>query len=456
MLVIVSDLHLTDGTCGKSISTSAFQLFADRLEELAYNASWRAGGRYHPVSEIDVLLLGDILDPLHSTLWVEKADGSPNPVRPWSDVHAPEFAATLAEITSAILKNNAGAACVLKDLAGGRSLRLPPAGSRGLPARFHLRRVPVKVNLHYMVGNHDWYYHVPGADFEAIRSQVREALGLVNSAGPFPHQAGEIDSLRQLLGSYQVHAQHGDLYDPFNYQEQEGRNAASLADAFAVEMINRFPIEAERRLKDELPAGFIEALRELVNVRPALATPLWISSQLSRHGVKKAAQRRLKQVWDELGRGFLALPFVRAADRRFKLDVVDGLQALIGLTERVSFDTLDALVVWVRRHLHADEITLSKFALQEQAFLNHEARFVVYGHTHHHEVVPLDAGPDDAAATSQMYMNAGTWHSYYDLAIHRPEEEKFVSYQVQTYLTFYRDGERGGRCFETWSGSFSD
>ena len=31
MLIIVSDIHLGDGTCGKSISASAFHLFADRL-----------------------------------------------------------------------------------------------------------------------------------------------------------------------------------------------------------------------------------------------------------------------------------------------------------------------------------------------------------------------------------------------------------------------------------------
>jgi hypothetical protein len=212
----------------------------------------------------------------------------------------------------------------------------------------------------------------------------------------------------------------------------------------------------ERRLKDELPSGFIEALRELVNVRPALATPLWISSQLSLNQVSEAVQRKLKDIWDELGKEFLALPFVLSADKKYKLDAVNGLRALIGLTDRFSFKAIDALVVWVRKHLRPDEITFSKFALQEEAFLNHEAQFVVYGHTHCHEVVPLDSNASTPRPTSQMYMNSGTWHTYFDLAIHKPEDEKFISYQVLTYLTFYRDGERGGRRFETWSGSFSD
>ena len=47
------------------------RLFSDRLKELAMNASWRVDGKYRPIKEIDILLMGDILDPLHSILWLE-------------------------------------------------------------------------------------------------------------------------------------------------------------------------------------------------------------------------------------------------------------------------------------------------------------------------------------------------------------------------------------------------
>ena len=82
MLIVISDLHLGDGTCGRYISATAFHLFAHRLQELAFNASWRADGKYRPLDSIDILLLGDILDPLHSTLWLDKAPGEPDYVRP--------------------------------------------------------------------------------------------------------------------------------------------------------------------------------------------------------------------------------------------------------------------------------------------------------------------------------------------------------------------------------------
>jgi UDP-2,3-diacylglucosamine pyrophosphatase LpxH len=455
MLVVISDLHLTDGTCGRSISSAAFQLFADRLKELVMHASQRTGGTYRPIREVDLLLLGDILDLQHSTLWLKSKDGTPNPARPWTNFQAPEFAATVREITADILANNAEAARILKSLTSGRTLTLPPANRHGEPTNFHLSRLPVKVNIYYMVGNHDWFYYLPGAEFDAIRWQVIEAFGLSNPPGPFPHKAEETSTLSDLLGKHQVYAQHGDMYDSFNY-DIKGRDHAALGDAFAIEIINRFPVEVEEKMKDDLPVGMLASLRELVNVRPALATPLWISSQLRQNHVSDALQKELKHIWDKLGRDLLAQPFVRSHDKWLKPDAVDGLQALFSLTDAVSFKTLDSLVLWIRKKFWSDELTLSQHALKEGAFLNRKAQFIVYGHTHHHEIVPLDSIPASPVPTNQMYINSGTWHTYFDLAVHKPEEQKFVPYQVLTYLTFYKDDERNGRRFETWSGSFSD
>lgn len=466
MLIIVSDLHLTDGTCGRSISASAFQLFIDRLKELVMYASRRTDGNYRPLQKVDILLLGDILDLQHSTLWLQKKDGSPNPARPWADYQAPEFAATVAEITADILANNADSASLLKSLTTGKVISLPLANRRGKPSSLPLPRLPVEVNLHYMVGNHDWFYHLPGAAFDAIRRKVIEAFGLSNPSGPFPHQAKESPEIADLLSRHQVYAQHGDMYDSFNYDRGEPqrtgeedtrrRDRAALGDAFAVEIINRFPVEVEAQLAKELPPGLLASLRELVNVRPALATPLWISSQLRQSHVSEALRKKFKQIWDKLGKEFLAQPFVRSFDKRLKLDAVDGLQALFGLTDALSFKTLDSLVLWIRKKFWSDQLTLAQYALKEDAFLNREAQFIVYGHTHHHEIIPLDIIPATPRSTNQMYINSGTWHTYFDLAVHKPEEQKFVPYQVLTYLAFYKDDERDGRRFEAWSGTFSD
>lgn len=456
MLIIISDIHLGDGTCGRTLSENAFQLFTDRVRELAYSASWRSGGEYRPVREIDILLLGDILDVQHTTLWLEHAGGGPHFTRPWSDPQTPEYAATLLAITRAILANNADTLRQFRNLSSGRAISLPPANRRGRPTRFALYRHPVKVKLHYMVGNHDWYYHLGGQAFDQIRTEIIQALGLSNDPGPFPHTVKESPHLQALLDSYEVHAQHGDLYDRFNYIPEKGRDAASIGDVLAIELLNRFPLEVERRMRNDLPESFIDSLRELVNIRPSLAAPLWITSHLRQNQVSLGTQKRLKELWNQLAEDCLSTPYLRSLSKRHKLDMIDSLSAAIRLTNRFSFKTIDDLVLWARKNLGAEQTTFAAHALTEEAFINRKARYVVYGHTHHHEVVPLDIYPDGTKTGSQLYMNSGTWHTYYDLAVHQPREQKFVPFQVLTYLTFYQADERGGRRFESWSGSFSD
>ena len=452
MLVIISDIHLVDGTCSKPIASNAFSLFAERLQELAFNASWRDDGTYRPIKGIDILLLGDILDVQHSTLWLNE----PGSVRPWTDIHEPLYAAKLRQITHAILERNAASLSILKNLSRSKTIRLPPATRRGQPARIALERIRVPVRIHYMVGNHDWYYHIPGPAFDDIRKEIVDAIGLANPITFFPHQLNESEALTELLGGYRIHAQHGDLYDRFNYRPDMGRDAASLGDVFAVQVLNRFPVEVEQQMGRDLPPGLIEGLRELVNVRPALATPLWISGQLRQNNVGEKEQKKLKQVWDNLAEEFLQLDYVHQFDQRFKLDIVDGLKLLIKLTRRASFHTIDDIIVWMRHKMGSGEISFSHNALKEEAFIKRMAQYIVYGHTHHHEVVPLDMFPSLPQPTTQIYINSGTWHTYYDLAVYKPEEQKFIPYQVLTYLCFYRDDERGGQRFETWSGAFSE
>jgi hypothetical protein len=52
ILVIVSDLHFTDGASGEALRSGAFRLFRDELSNLAYGASWRANGQYKPVEDV--------------------------------------------------------------------------------------------------------------------------------------------------------------------------------------------------------------------------------------------------------------------------------------------------------------------------------------------------------------------------------------------------------------------
>ena len=117
MLVIISDLHLTDGTSGETIKEGAFRVFRNRLYDLAYDASWRADGKYNPIETIDLILLGDILDPLRSTRWLAEEDSISSLARPWDDPQSQPFIDKVRAITEAILQNNAASLNILYSIS---------------------------------------------------------------------------------------------------------------------------------------------------------------------------------------------------------------------------------------------------------------------------------------------------------------------------------------------------
>jgi hypothetical protein len=104
------------------------------------------------------------------------------------------------------------------------------------------------------------------------------------------------------------------------------------------------------------------------------------------------------------------------------------------------------------RRVSGDDKSFAEHALEEPAFLDNSARYIIYGHTHHHETIPLDF---DEVGGNQIYFNSGTWHTYFDLARKDPKEKKFIPYKALTYITFYKDDEHDERHFETWSGAYA-
>jgi UDP-2,3-diacylglucosamine pyrophosphatase LpxH len=454
MLVIISDLHLTDGTSGKTIGPHAFRIFRERLGDLAYEASWRSNGKYKPIDELNIVLLGDILDVIRSTKWLE-ASGN---VRPWSNPKSQSFTNMIRAISEAILQTNSDSLSVLNSLSRGNAITLPPADSKGKPAKVGHEpdasgREPVKVNIHYLVGNHDWFYHLPGASYDGIRKSVVKEMGLANlSDAPFPHDSFESDKIQQVYEEHQIFARHGDIFDSFNYEQD--RNTSSLGDAIVVELLNRFPDEVENQLGDELPEECTKGLREIDNVRPLLVIPIWIVGLLNRTCPDKSLTKKIKQIWDELADDFLELDFVRKQDSMFNLfDNVDKLEWALKFSRGVSLSNLSRLVSWIRKKAIGSGSSFYANAFRETAFKNRKARFIVFGHTHHHEIVPLDSAFMSSGILNQMYINSGTWRPVHELARLHPDEQEFMGYQVMTFLAFFKGDERGGRPFESWSGA---
>lgn len=444
MLVIISDLHLTDGTCGSTVSPGAFEIFAGRLQEAAVAASWRSDGNYRPIDRIDVLMLGDVFDVIRSAKW------STTPVRPWSNPHTPEFFDLVQRITGDILRQNEPSLAILRGLSES-GVSVPPATRAGQPAAgSEGERVPVR--LHYMVGNHDWFYHLPGAKFDQLRQKIVRQMGLANPHDePFPHDYTENEDLLLTLRRHKVAARHGDLFDPFNFEGD--RCASSLGDVIVVELINRFALEVETQLADELPMGTVLGLREIDNIRPIILVPVWIEGLLERTCAFPSMRKRLKGVWDRLADEFLAVDFVRQRDSWSPTDIVDALACALKFSKRLSIGWASSAASWFNNLRGSPDASYARHAMAEQDFRNRRARHVVYGHTHDVEAVPLDASYAEGYVLNQMYFNAGTWRRVHRQTQLAPSEREFIASDVMTYLAFYQGDERKGRPFETWSGT---
>lgn len=466
MLVIISDLHLTDGTSGETINAGAFRIFRNRLCDLAYDASYRSNGDYRPIKQLDLVLLGDILDLIRSTRWSAPRLGEKGYVKPWHDPHSEAVINKISSINQAILENNASALRVLRTLDDGKTITIPPAHKdkpADVPWRTdHPDRVPVKINIHYMVGNHDWFYHLPGSAYDDIRQTVIDAMGLANPANtPFPHDLKELPPLQSIFRRHKVFARHGDIFDPFNYQPNKGRNASSLGDAIVTELINHFPVVVTQEMGRSLPTAFIDGLKEIDNVRPNLLVPVWLSSLMRRCYVEGREAKAVQNIWNKLADDFLNLDFVRAQDTYNPFDQVDKLQLTLKFSRSLSFQMLSEVMGWVTSEGSLTTWVSSQIrgkdyysnVLNEDAYQDRSAQYIVYGHSHHHQIVPLDVLRWRGRPFNQMYVNSGTWRKVHEITKFETDEEEFIGHHVMTYLAFFKDDERRSRPFEAWSGA---
>ena len=303
-----------------------------------------------------------------------------------------------------------------------------------------------------MVGNHDWFYHLPGPNYDALRQAIVERMGLANRPDrPFPHDMTESDELLQVMRRHKVCARHGDIYDPLNFEGD--RDGSSLGDAIVIELVNRFAIEVESSLGGELPASVLLGLHEIDNIRPLLLAPVWLDGLLERACPLPAMRKRVKAVWDRMADEFLALEFVRRHDSWSPLDLVDGLERALKFSKRLTIGWAGAVAGWLAKIRGAASDSYVVHALSEQDFRNRRAKHIVYGHTHAAESAPLDASYAEGYVLEQMYFNTGTWRRVYRPTQLAPQEHEFIPSDVMSFAVFYQGDERKGRPFETWSGA---
>jgi UDP-2,3-diacylglucosamine pyrophosphatase LpxH len=429
LLVFISDIHLTDGTSGATINAGAFDLFVDQVADLA---------RKRRASEVRLVILGDGLDIIRSSRWLD----APGDARPWRPA-GPGQEAVVLDILQAIIERNAAALNHLRQL----SRRV--AARRGVPA--------ARVRVDYVLGNHDWLIN----RYRSGRRLVVRAMGL-------PEEYVDRGFPLEFVSppeEYDVLARHGDVYDRWNYNAACGRDASSIGDVILIKLQRRFPEEVGRLLGDHPRARqIVERLREIDNVRPYSRIGAWVTDAIADLGQSDpacaaTARKALGRCIDDFVRND---EYHRFRDRQLTFFQRMYLRLALSQIRTRQFHVLDRLTrigerllkIW--RLARGEPVSESTgHALQERLPDGRRPRYVVYGHTHRVEVAPL--GLIEGTDEHRYYLNVGTWQSVWQRAETAGGHTDFASWKEMSYAAVYRPGEAHGKHeFEMWTGSLRD
>ncbi len=335
----------------------------------------------------------------------------------------------------------------------------------------------------YIPGNHDrLYLH----DAE-LRAGILGGLGAVDgeglgSEGVFLH--------RLEMPEYGTLARHGHEWDVWNFPgyhpdalPSEYTDAdylpAPIGNAVTTEMAARLPFEMRLRLLDscsfsaKLAGQIHRRLMRIQDVRPLFASFHWAHYAVGRMAAEldparaRVLQAALEDTIRQLARDFRRLDFYEAWIERHHeachLDAAVLLRLVLwGLSAPTWFP-----VEWIARQIERILVNRNPRAVTRKGAPCEDLdrvgraamRFVVYGHTHAAEQVPLRA----EGRVEDVYLNTGTLRPGVFLA---DDGEGFVGWQRLAWVCVSSPEEalayhgpsavrRVGPAFVSWSGALS-
>jgi UDP-2,3-diacylglucosamine pyrophosphatase LpxH len=442
MLVLISDLHLTDEHAAKNVNPEAFRLFGSEVAATA---------RKRGAKEVQVVLLGDTIDFGRTDYWFRH--GIAPEQRPWGGHLDP--ATGMNSDTVAIERQFMD---ILRDI-----LRSPTA-QQLIATLADLERETPEFTVRYVVGNHDrvlW-------NFPRLQVEIRKAIPQIVS---FEYGV-ESDE-------YAVVARHGHEWD-LNTHGWEFRNKVLLPR----ENVGRFSPEAYRiqaigeAVTAELMGGLIyhaarlgtpppivDQLKDVNNLRPMLHVFEWLE-WIGAHETREDQQRLYHALRLALD-GLLSCSLAKRWDRMrtdllVSADLIDRFQQARGLILGPDFGTFRGRVGGLKRlertfpFLFKEEETLRDGARSEEVFRNPPSgkpiQRVIYGHTHRARHDYFHGNQD---GTVRMYVNTGT---YLPLITEADDGESFASSIQMVYVYVYRADEDlegkhpGTTSMDIWTG----
>ena len=427
MLVIISDLHFTDGTTsnwvkGKdtfNIKPGAFKLLLSKISDIIEN-------KKDLIQKVCFIYNGDIFDPLRSYKWFDADEDE----QPWSmPLDKNKLYAKCGKIVKKIIDDHEANREALSWLSGKHD-------------EFNeVWKVDSKIDRVYIPGNHDRILNLD----PDCRKMVRECLLDQSGSKVFENKYFDPDFHQTLV-------MHGHESDAFNCEFDKNGNpkyaAVPIGDPMTTMLFASLGYEAEKlRIPKEAKTRF----RELDNVRPALSSIHYIKDIIQDFGIGK----KVNDMVQDVVRNFEGLPFVEAwlkehdkwnigFDEADKLQV--ALRAIKLLGTAVPAGLLEKLAALVSSESCQE---LAKRHLERS--LGQDIRYCVFGHTHEPIHIPLFV--DKNRNIEKHYLNSGTFRITFTRTF---DKEDFLRFQRMSFVIIYGPGEfkkgEDSPVYEMWTG----
>ena len=423
MLVIISDLHFTDGSTSNkdgnvdlfNIHPNAFRLFLSKISNIVSR-------RKKQIQKITFIYNGDIFDIIRTYAWFHMPENH----RPWSVPLAKrEVYEKCNDILYNVMRHNDEALAWLN-------------GQH--PDFSEVWQVEKEIERVYIPGNHDRIINL----HPPCRRQVH--AGLLGNSGN-----GQFENKYMDL-NYQTLVMHGHESDAFNC-EFASDGTPQYADAPIGDPLTTmlFVLLGYRANFLSIPGRAKNRFREIDNVRPHLAGIRFVQDIITDFHINDQVAGMLRRLTTEFENLDFYKNWLQAHDKlNLGFDEADKLQFALR-TVQLAGPSIPAGLLEKLADLVRDEYCskLAKRILKKAA--GGSLRYCVMGHTHEPLHVPLYV--DQKRNMEKHYLNCGTFRSTFALTHDRRD---FLKFQRMSFVIVYGPNEfsldEQKPVYELWSG----
>lgn len=429
MLVIFSDIHLTDETTSFNVSPEAFTKILQKEIE--------SSAQRNEAKEIRIVLNGDIFDFVRTDYWL-KIDKSH---RPWNGTLDKK---TAMNNNSDLMDEHYGK--VFDDIMKTKSAKDFIKMLNAINKKFSGEK-PVKIS--YVIGNHDRIINTSSY----LRNKITEKLDSFTTSS--------VDFVNEYLNGddYSVLCRHGHEWDDANYGielykflnnksdfvprfEREIYKLQTIGEIITAELMSGIIHRVKNNSQDKT---FIDSLKDLNNVRPLTDAFLW----LYWYGVAISSKNKqiLLNAFKESLHDLLDTEFSKLWDKTkseiwlFSGDITDRFEQMLELIEDLDFDSINKYVEIFKMfdnifgHSKDDFVDGAKKEFQNKYYIDKGIQYIMYGHTHEER---HDYFFGDKEGRVKLYINTGTFLPYIQKTL---DKKSFASAYQMSMVFLYRKDE---------------